>query len=691
MENWWENDPIVPQSGTNNAVQPAASEKWWENDPIVEQKPKETVGVAEDVARSVLPGISQGVSGIAGIVGDASNGIGWGIRKVRGQSEEDAHRARQQRKYDFAVQKYGGEEKLPEGMKDKIFSEPWSGGALGSQEIQSKFEEAVPALGYEPQTFAGKLAKTTGSFAVGATAPGGALAKAGNIAIPALVSETAGYATEGTGYEPYARVAGALAGGLGAAKAFAPTTAEKMIMERLRNVPDDQLSLAEGLMKSASQQHGIDLTFPEAVAQVTNGRSTLPQLQRVVENAPGEGAEIMRNFMANRPEQIERAGRAAFDQIAPPSLNPSNVGPQIQRAAEETLSDARKGINTQTKPLYDAARDVQVPDKELLGLWQDPGFMDAFNRTSQNPYIQRELQGLSPKSVGYLDEVKKTIGTKEESLLNVANPERDMRTAASAGDLRRRVTDIAKEASPEYAQALKEQERLRRTELQPLLEGPIGRLAKKDLETAQAIDALFPSNPMPGMSGEVGQTMKALHSKNPPAARHLIRLHAERVFNEATQNLQSGPNEFGGAKFSAALLGNPEQRNTFEAAVKNAYKNGDEVWKGLEGLDAAFQATGKRLQAGSATSFNNQIMDAAKNGKFTDYARTLGLKAVDRLHAEYLNMRLEGNMTSLARLFTNPEAVKRLRKLGTIDQGSTHAAALAARLIIIANQAKNNQ
>lgn len=71
---------------------------------------------------------------------------------------------------------------------------------------------------YQPQTTAGEYARTIGEFAPGAVAFGGAGVGsiARNLLAPSIASETAGQVTEGSELEPYARVAGALAGGTAA-------------------------------------------------------------------------------------------------------------------------------------------------------------------------------------------------------------------------------------------------------------------------------------------------------------------------------------------------------------------------------------------------------------------------------------------------------------------------------------------
>lgn len=69
---------------------------------------------------------------------------------------------------------------------------------------------------YQPQTTAGQYARTVGEFAPNMIFPGSVAQRVlGNTIAPAVASETAGQATEGTSFEPYARLAGALVGSRG--------------------------------------------------------------------------------------------------------------------------------------------------------------------------------------------------------------------------------------------------------------------------------------------------------------------------------------------------------------------------------------------------------------------------------------------------------------------------------------------
>jgi len=665
------------------------------NDPWAEfripQQQKEPVSAAEDVARTILPGVSRGVSNLFGIPGDINKGIRWAQKKISGLSEEEM--VAREREMDRQIGDYYNS---LDGTPDRTFKEMPADESrvIGSQELQGAAQSAIPALSYHPQTTAGKYVNTVAEFAPGAVlAPGTAASKAVQTVIPAVASEYAGQKTEGTAWEPYARVGAALAGGVGAARALAPTTAEATMARHMTHVTEEQTHRARQLMESAQQQ-GVGLTWPEAIAHASDGATTLPHLQRMVEASPG-GGEVMRGFMAPRPRQIEQAGRQTMGELSPQITTPSAIGPQIRGAAEDAIGDVRKGINAESAGLYEASQAVPIPNKQFTQLMQDPVFMEGYNRTyKSNPWIRGGLSNKPMNSVGMLDEVKKTLSTAEKNLASEINPNRDLRTAAVIGKGRERITDIAREASPEYGQALDIQKSMRTQYLDPLLEGPLGRLAKKDVTTQQAIEALFPSNPLPGSSFEVGETVRALAKKNPIAARMLVRAHAESVLNEATQKLASGPNEWGGAKFASTLMGNPEQKATLKAAIENLSARGPEVWKGFENFTNILEATGRRLQPGSPTAAIQKSMDAVKNGNFGEAAKhvvSLGTTIPRRLIDVYDKMRLEGGTEKLARLFTDPEAGKRLRHLSTVSPDSKSAILTSMRLLIIANQAGKNR
>ena len=126
------------------------------------------MGTAIDMARSVPGGLVKGVSALAGLPGDL--------------------------------------QQLIVGQKTPL-------GLPRSQEIGETV--AAPAGGfYQPQTVPGQYAETAASFAPAALSPGSIPLRAARVGVPAVASETAGQLTKGTDLEPYARMGGAVLGGL---------------------------------------------------------------------------------------------------------------------------------------------------------------------------------------------------------------------------------------------------------------------------------------------------------------------------------------------------------------------------------------------------------------------------------------------------------------------------------------------
>ena len=152
-----------------------------------------TVGYGEDMLRSAASGLRSGAEGIAGMFGDAAQMqgdiTGWAAGKLGASPESQL------------LWRKGGRALSPAGFLPS------------TEEIQAGTNAAI-GEGYKPQTMPGEYARTVAQFAPNLASPGTAARKVASTVIPALVSETAGQLTKGTAAEPYARGAGALAGGV---------------------------------------------------------------------------------------------------------------------------------------------------------------------------------------------------------------------------------------------------------------------------------------------------------------------------------------------------------------------------------------------------------------------------------------------------------------------------------------------
>lgn len=692
MANPWDNDPII-----RAAPAKSSSGMPWDNDPIV--KPGGANGsVAEDVAKSGASGLARGALGLVGLPGTVAGGLRWMADKAADQTVGRA--VNYAKTGDWSAPSPPSSVKV--AKQNTVFNLPTPDQVISGENLTDAAATVVPGIKYKPQTTAGEYARTVGEFAPGVLMPGTMAQRVvGGVLAPALLSETAGQIAKGTPYEAPARIAGGLLGAVGATAAMRPSSANAAVSSALSGVDDGTVVQAAQLMEAA-QARGVALTWPEAIAQVSNGGATgLTGLQRVVEGSQG-GQGVMGQFMAQRPAQMAAAARNEFGNIAPQSQAPSTIGPVIGQAADDTVRDATGIINRATRPAYQASEAVRVGPQVQAGLMSDALYARTLQEVRGNPALNRMIENLPDDAVGVIDMVQRRM---REQATNAAVPGQansgntiaaafqDARTAPIAaaetatGSRAATATQPAVVGSYEAARA--QQEALRQRFLEPLMAGPIGKLANRDLSTQQAITALFPANPLPGSAQEIVTAVGALAKKQPVVARQLVRAHVESVFNEATQQLQTGANQFGGAGFAAVLKGNTQQAENLAAAIQGVA--GPQVLKGFDEFLNIMSATGQRQRIGSQTAFNQEVQDVLRRGGMVGEAAnavaTAGVKLPGRIKDAYEQWRLGRNTEQIARLFTDPNALGMFRRLAQAAPGSSQAQAIAARISAIALQA----
>lgn len=169
--------------GTSPAVIDKVMREYAQSNAPKEDKPAPSSVI--DAVRSIPGGVAKGVAGVVGLPGDIANLADKGMDYLTG-GNVSAHR-------------------VP--------------GRIDSQQVNDVI--SAPTGGYyQPQTTAGKYAETIASLAPAAAMPGSIPARIARVVIPGTASETGGEAFQGTEYEPYARIAGALVGGLAAGPAI---------------------------------------------------------------------------------------------------------------------------------------------------------------------------------------------------------------------------------------------------------------------------------------------------------------------------------------------------------------------------------------------------------------------------------------------------------------------------------------
>lgn len=649
---------------------PEAKAASW--DAFPEAKPSKGLkDTAIDVGKSAGIGLARGAIGVAGLIGDLTD---LGAKGLAAAS--DAISTSSVGK-ELGLEPY----KRPEGgsMLDNIPT---------SQSITKRIE-GVTGDFYEPQTTSGEYARTAFEFVPAALAgPGGIARKVALQAVlPGIASEAAGQATEGSAIEPYARAGAGIAAGLGGMLVGRPGTAASAIRNQLpEGITQATVDDARSLMVTAKAK-GIDLTWPEALSQVS-GRPVLSDTQRILESAPGSRTR-MQEFYSQRPQQVDQAALNEFGRVAPGTPNPSQIGPQVGAAANETLGDVRKTINAAAEPYYQAAEQVILTPAEMAQVRRIPGYQQARDAVRKDPMLNWRVEHLPDESVGFLNEVKKQFDQAGKNAGSKFNQSANQQVQSSNEMAASAVKQIGETVSPDYAIALAVQKQAREQYLDPLLQGPLGRLAKKDATTQKAIEALFPSSPLPNSHHEISVAVGALAKKNPAAAQQLVRAHVESVFNEASKNLQGGPNQFGGAKFANRLVGNIQQRANLQAAVE-ALPNGHQLWQGFDNFLEAVEATGTRQAKGSLTAFNAAELKGMGGSGAVGEAVKTGLspgKWWNVVNDKWSQWKLGSNLDELARIFTDPQSGPVLKRIVAMPKGSREAAYLASRLILQAENA----
>lgn len=293
--------------------------------------------VAADIAKSSGIGLAKGAISLGGLIGDLSDLGAKGLEHATNYVSDK-----------LGVERY----KRPE--QPSILNKIPTSRSL-TEAIESQTGEF-----YKPQTRAGRIAGTVGEFLpTSVIGPGGIAAKLGTAAAAGAGSEAAGQFTEGTKAEPYARIAGALAGGL------APAAAGRAITP----VP-----------ASAARQRLVDVLADEGVTSLTAGQRTgnksLQYAEDMLGNAPGAGGAAANVRQRGQEQFTEAAMRRAG---AGPDATPEVLAQNYQRLGNEfERLSAANNLTPDNQFITDLTRAVRdyrnVPNSQQRQMVQ--GYVD---------------------------------------------------------------------------------------------------------------------------------------------------------------------------------------------------------------------------------------------------------------------------------------------------------------------------
>ena len=423
-------------------------------------------------------------------------------------------------------------------------------------------------------------------------------------------------------------------------------TAASVANEATRNVTTQQMKMADDLVRE-SYRLGSPITGAEALAKVT-GASPLTAVQRVVENLP-QSSETMASFMAKRPQANEQMVANALRNISP--NQPTSATPMnFKNAAGELIGGAQKSLTENNDALYKKAGGVSVyPAPAIFANDRIAEAVDAVTNTAKYG-----VKNGNPNSFETLIAAKKYLNDEyQEQVKSASGLKRG--AGAVTSEAENLLSNYLKEQSPEYARGAKNYENAYKTQFNALNEGPVGQIA----EGKVGAEVLMPKTPISLYPADIKRTVELLRRKDPSAVPDWTRQQLEGIFNETGQNLQNGPNQFGGAKFASTIQGNKQQKANLQTLIQESA--GMQAYQGFERVLNNLEAQGTRQGAGSATSFNNQFQKELSEGGPLAAAKLVFKPS--EVATKYEEWQLGKNANKLANMLTNPDSIKQLETL----------------------------
>lgn len=230
-----------------------------------------------------------------------------------------------------------------------------------SQDVRATVTDPIVSPDYEPQSVGGSYLKTLAEFTPGMLTGGRGNLGANllrNVVAPAVVSETAGQATQGTAAEPYARLLGALGGSAGATKTL------------------NAAAEARAISKAAPALDNLKSTTSAGYDALTDRNIRLPLQQSALDNVATDIVDTL-NRKGIRPSVAESIHKAV-DEIRTPATGAADVADLV--AARQNIKtllgtkDANKtgafiALDKLDKAIETAAPGTMTKIKELDKNW----------------------------------------------------------------------------------------------------------------------------------------------------------------------------------------------------------------------------------------------------------------------------------------------------------------------------------
>lgn len=324
------------------------------NSPAAVTVSKPPPNTYSDVIKSAATGLGKGVAVVAGLPGDIEDLSRRGVQFVTDRVLPPQ----------MAAMARAGLQ-APTGHVDS---------AQANQDIQS-----VAGQYHQPETTPGKYAETIASFIPAAAAPGSMAVRLARPMVTGGASEAAGEATEGTGLEPYARAAGAIAGAgipsiASAGMRIANKGAEALTGSGFLN---PNVEAARRLSGAFTSDGGLDPAIDRSASFANSGASS----PSVLDLGGGNVRRLVR-AAAGGGDEAHNVATTYADRVR--SNLQDNV---ISRAGQLTPGDARTADQ--------AATDLEAGQRALAGTQYRAPYQQPATVTSE---MVDALQGSAGRS-----------------------------------------------------------------------------------------------------------------------------------------------------------------------------------------------------------------------------------------------------------------------------------------------------
>ena len=362
------------------------------------------------------------------------------------------------------------------------------------------------------------------------------------------------------------------------------------------------------------------------------------------------------------------------DEISPISGG-LDVPERMQVTAKKSIEDARKEGNVVAEPFYKASERQLVDNSTMVSLMSDPAIEKAVTAVMKDPFYR--VTNANPNSIQVFDAAKKYLNDKSSEFARSGNNNAaDVASAAA-----KTITSNIDVISPAYQRARGIVQQNMTDVVEPMQKLPLGKIAEttgygEDIAGAQR-NALMPTDPKALSPNEIRKTVEILNRTDPTVAKDWTRQNLESLFAQNTQNLQSGANQAGGAKFITNVAGQPWQRQNLEALITESA--GPQAWKGFEVFGEVMEAQGKRQNQGSKTASNIEAQKELKGGGVAGLATVPFKPSTIRNWLE--DFRYGRNTDQLAKMLTDPDSVNLFRRLAKSDPKSATTQAVVDTIV----------